>query len=325
MTQRDLDKIIKAYEDKRRSEVLKLVNRINRLFNRSFTDVGQLLSKARLINSRSLDATTKKRIEKLSNELFKIIGSEIERVVLNAGKFSANFHYSIEKSLLKRLKVPVLAVFRKGSEAAALSVIKEKEFGKKLSGRIWKQNQTYRKRITNVMVDALKSGTSAKKAAKELATAHYKNTSGQGTYTDPRKNAERLTRTTINKAYQKADHERWKDAWYIRAIEVRLSNAHPKFDICDYLAVRYPKDFVFIGWHPQCLCIAIPILVSEKERDLYEDYTLGLRDKPPKIRYVTEPPAAFNDWIRQNKERIKGWKNLPDWILENEKYVTVKF
>ncbi|WP_018629197.1 hypothetical protein [Niabella aurantiaca] len=326
MTQRDLERIIKAYEAKKRGDILRLVNKINRLFGRSFTDVGQLIAKARLINGRRLDALTRNKIAKLVDELFKTIGAEIERQVLNAGTFSSNFNYSVEKNLFKRLKVPAKAIFQKGSGAAVRSILKEKDFGKKFSDRIWKQNKNYRKRIENVMVDTLKTGRSAKSAAKMLVTAHYKNAgSGPGVYNDPRKNAERLTRTTINKAYQKADYERWKDAWYIKCIEVRLSNSHPRYDICDKLARRYPRDFLFPGWHTQCLCAAIPILVSEAEQSRYEDYMLGLRKDPPKIRYVIDPPSSMIEWISENKERMSGWKNLPDWVTENSKYIKTKF
>ena len=321
MSQKELEQLIKAYEARKRSEILMLINRINRLFGKSFKDVHSLMKAARLINKRSLDPLTKSRIEKIVDELYSKITDETERVVLNAGKLSARFQYSIERDLFKRLKVPSLVSFRNGSAAAVKTVLNEKSFGLKFSGRIWKQHKNYRKRIENVMVDGLKNGYSAKSIAKDLVNAEYKNTSGPGVYKDPRKNAERLTRSTINQAYQRSDHERWKDAWHIKCIEVRLSNAHPRYDICDVLQGRYPKDFLFPSWHPQCLCTAVPILVSEKERDLYEDYVLGLRDVPPKIRYVTKTPAGFDMWMEKNKERVAGWKNEPEWITANQQYI----
>jgi len=30
-------------------------------------------------------------------------------------------------------------------------------------------------------------------------------------------------------------------------------------------AGKYPKDFEFLAWHPNCMCNAIPILQSEEE------------------------------------------------------------
>ena len=326
MTQSELNKITKAYHAARNSEIQKIVNRIAKLFNRSFKDVGQMLKAARLVNKRSLDASTKKKIEKLCAQLFKKIQEEITAGAVNAHVASDKLSYAIETKIFGKGALPTLKVYGKGSERAALQILNQTNYGKKFSARIWKQQQNYRKRIENVMVDALKEGKSAKQAAKDLVSAHYKNTSGKGAYTDPRKNAERLTRTEINKNYQRADHERWKKAWYIKGIRVDLSNSHPVYDLCDKLATIYPKDFVFIGWHPNCLCHAIPILVSEAEQSRYEDYTLGLRKEPPKIRYIAKPPAAFNKWIEENKERMMNWKSgLPDWVLLNEKYVTVKF
>jgi len=325
MTQSELDKLLKAHQSARQSEIQKIVNRIARLFGRSFKDVGQLLKAARLVNRRSLDASTKANIEKLCKALFKKISDEITAGAINAHISSDKLSYAIETKILGKKALPTVKVYGRGSETAALQILNQKNYGKKFSDRIWKQHQNYRKRIENVMVDALKTGKSAKSVAKDLVSAKYKRASGPGIYIDPRKNAERLTRSEINKNYQRADHNRWKDAWYVKGIRVNLSYSHPRFDICDYLATIYPRDFVFIGWHPQCLCHAIPVLISEKEQSLMEDYKLGLRKDPPKIRYVTKPPAAFNKWIGDNEERIRRWKNRPDWLTENEKYVTVKF
>ena len=85
---------------------------------------------------------------------------------------------------------------------------------------------------------------------------------GQGVYRSSYKNAHRLAATETNMAYRTADHERVSRLDFVLGIEIHLSNNHtrlnakgvpePFFDICDELQGRYPKDFIFKGWHPLC-------------------------------------------------------------------------
>jgi hypothetical protein len=53
-------------------------------------------------------------------------------------------------------------------------------------------------------------------------------------------------------AYRSADVARWEKLDFVTGYEVKLSNNHPEYDICDELAGKYPKTFVFKGWHPNC-------------------------------------------------------------------------
>ena len=90
---------------------------------------------------------------------------------------------------------------------------------------------------------------------------------GQGVYRSSFKNARRLTATETNMAYRKADNERWQQLFFVVGFEVKLSNNHsingvPFTDICDELAGKYPKTFVFTGWHPLCRCYTVPILIT---------------------------------------------------------------
>ena len=85
---------------------------------------------------------------------------------------------------------------------------------------------------------------------------------GQGVYRSSYKNAQRLAATETNMAYRTADHNRMQQMGFVLGIEIHLSNNHtrlnakgepePFFDICDELQGRYPKDFIFKGWHPLC-------------------------------------------------------------------------
>ncbi len=146
---------------------------------------------------------------------------------------------------------------------------------------------------------------------------------GQGKYRSSHKNAMRLTRSEINMAYRESDHLRWNQLDFVVGFEVKLSNNHPVYDICDIVQGKYPKDFKFIGWHPQCRCKAIPILQDPKEFDTDELNELkaainGTEYKPfQSANTVTDVPTGFKDWIAANAERSKGWKSQPYFIKDN--------
>ena len=99
---------------------------------------------------------------------------------------------------------------------------------------------------------------------------------GQGIYRSAYKNARRLTITETNTAYRTADHLRWYSLDFVKGFRVELSGSHPQTDICDDLKGEYPKSFLFTGWHPQCLCRAVPVLMNEKEYDYYQNEILSI-------------------------------------------------
>ena len=122
----------------------------------------------------------------------------------------------------------------------------------------------------------------------------------------------RLARTEINMAYRYADYERWKDMDFVLGIKIQLSDAHPKYDICDVLQGEYPKDFKFGGWHPHCLCFATPILQSDK------DFIAGKQPKP-----IKELPQNFKDWYEFHKDQIQiaNEKGKLPYFLRDNKFV----
>ncbi|MBR8535407.1 hypothetical protein KDU71_07530 [Carboxylicivirga sediminis] len=135
---------------------------------------------------------------------------------------------------------------------------------------------------------------------------------GQGVYRSAVQNALRISRTETNMAYRSADHERWKDNETILGVEVKLSNAHPMVDICDYMQGQYPKGFKFIGWHPNCICYSVPVLLSQ------DDFVKHLHgDLDASKQYVQTLPDNANKYIAANTTRFRGWKNEPYWLQDN--------
>ena len=154
---------------------------------------------------------------------------------------------------------------------------------------------------------------------------------GQGVYRSSYKNAMRLARTEINMAYRQSDYLRWQQLDFVVGIQVETSNNHTAedadgkgrhqiVDICDALAGKYPKDFKFVGWHPQCKCHATPILKSldEIEQEVDED---GDYINLPSASAVNDVPLGFKDYVRDNEERMKGWSSIPYYIKDNPQYV----
>lgn len=167
----------------------------------------------------------------------------------------------------------------------------------------------------------------------ELSEAARKYHPGQGVYRSAYKNARRLAVTEMNAAFRRAEWESYQNNPLITSYEIRLSNNHTVIingklrtlhDICDVLAGVYPKTFLWAGWHPQCRCEMIPILISEN------DFRARIRArkagklgewKPTDKKPVTEVPKALGDWVKNNQERAKGWVNLPYFVRDNQKQI----
>ena len=99
---------------------------------------------------------------------------------------------------------------------------------------------------------------------------------GRGVYRSARMNSYRLMRTEINMSYHKANASRWANEPFVYGIRVWRSPQHPEEDICDELEGYYPKDFVFSGWHPSCLCASAPLtLYGDEKRDFYRRLMKG--------------------------------------------------
>lgn len=151
---------------------------------------------------------------------------------------------------------------------------------------------------------------------------------GQGKYRSSYKNAMRLTRSEINMAYRESDQLRWQQLAFVVGFEVKLSNNHtlngvPFTDICDHLKGKYPKEFKFKGWHPQCRCHAIPIMQDPDEFDTDElnELKAAINDTEysPLVskNSVFDVPDNFKSWIAENAERSQGWKSQPYFIKDN--------
>lgn len=148
---------------------------------------------------------------------------------------------------------------------------------------------------------------------------------GMGVYRSARKNALRVARTEINSAYHKARNERWQKEPFVIGQYIHVSPQHNIDDICNDLEGRYPKDYVWISWHPQCICTSDPITIQgEEEKEFYKRLMAG-EDMSNYVSpfAVLTMPEKYNQYIKDNSEAIvkAGMRGKLAWHLQdNTKY-----
>lgn len=220
--------------------------------------------------------------------------------------------------------------------------------GMDLSQRVWRYVGQYRDQLETALDVGLGEGRSAQELARDvkknlrdpdrlfrrvrdkrgnlvLSKAARAFHPGQGVYRSSVKNAQRLTRSEINMAYRESDFLRWQQLDFVVGFEIHRSNHEPlcKCKMCDRLQGRYPKTFKFKGWHPQCMCYAVPILMDEETFDENElgDLKAALYGTEYKKKQakniVVDVPDGFKEWVAENMEASAGWASTPYFIKDN--------
>lgn len=289
---------------------------------------------------------TRKRVANLVN---KIVGDVT--VTVNYGMFqeweAAN---NRNDELVNRIfqtksnkQRKLFARYKKRNIEALHAFQNRKEKGLGLSDRIWKNTKQFQQELELALSIGISEGKSAAALTREvrhylqepnnlfrkvrdqygqlqLSKAAEAYHPGRGVYRSSFKNAMRLARTETNMAYRASDYYRWQQMDFIVGFEVKLSNAMKHCPVCTTLAGVYPKQFKFVGWHPQCMCYVTPILMADEELDQLEDAILN--NEPFSIRSVnevTDVPGSFKNWVNGNRERIKNADSTPYFIQDNFK------
>ena len=212
----------------------------------------------------------------------------------------------------------------------ALKAFQErKDKGMNLSEKLWEQSDDYRTGLEAAISTAIEKGTSAITLSKQISKylqdfpllkADYTEMFGHANNIhDCEYRSARLARSEINMAYRKAEQLRWSQMDFIVGYEIKTSAQHPAGDICNDLAGKYPKDFVWTGWHPNCMCYKIPIMKTDEEFWAYDGR--GEADETS-VNAVTEMPENFVKWVGENADRISEARQrgtLPYFIKDNEK------
>lgn len=222
--------------------------------------------------------------------------------------------------------------------------------GMNLSQRVWKYIDQYKAQLESALDVGLGEGRSADQLSRDvrqnlrepnrlfrrvrdkrgnlvLSKAAKAFHPGRGVYRSSYKNAMRLTRSEINMAYRESDYQRWQTLDFVVGFEIKRSNHEPlcDCDLCEKLVGRYPKTFKFKGWHPQCMCYAVPILMDEETFDENElgDLKAALRgttyQHKQAANVVPDVPQGFKDWVKDHIEAQKKWASTPYFIKDNFK------
>ena len=210
-----------------------------------------------------------------------------------------------------------------------------KDKGFNVSAKLWQQSTIYKQELESAISCAIQKGTSAITLSKQISKylldfpllqKDYKDRYGSAEHLmDCEYRSIRLARSEINMAYRTAENERWKQMDFVVGYEIKLSSSHhhrmPHGDICDRLAGKYPKDFVWTGWHPNDLCYKIPILKTEEEFWEWD----GRSDVATEsVNEVKDVPDAFKQWVGANAYRIEEAKKrgtLPYFVRDNQKRI----
>lgn len=184
--------------------------------------------------------------------------------------------------------------------------------GLNLSQNLWSQAEDYKTALEETISLGIQRGTSAVTLSKRISQYLKDFDKIREDYTvkfgkaSRVKNCEyrsiRLARSEINMAYRTAEQERWKRMDFILGYEIKLSKAHKHEDICDCLAGQYPKDFKWTGWHPNDMCHAVPIIMSDEEFWGFDEDGNDVETNP---RYVDDVPLGMKQWVISHKGYIK--------------------
>lgn len=330
----------------------KLSRRIKKIYEAAIIDISIAASMVAIKPTKfslSLYPIIEKKISdsinKLHGEIYSIIVSGIESSWDLSNKKN---DLIVDKRLAsKKPSKRAKQILYDPNKQALDAFIQRKQLGLTLSDRVWRLTKPFKHEIEQGLGIGISEGRSAKKLASELqknlqdpdrlfrrvksdegkmllSTAARNYHPGQGIYRSSYKNALRLTKTENNIAYRSADFERWQKSPFVTGIEIKLSKNHPRYDICDNLVGRYPKEFKFVGFHPNCLCFAVPIMMNQEQFSQRQDEILGIGKLDERmISKVKAIPSVAKRWIERNADRINGLKNKPYWVRDNPEYIKI--
>lgn len=269
---------------------------------------------------------TSKKVESLldyySNNMQALVYSGISSEWKNSNTLQDLLAKRVIFSFTRKVGEAKKKAYYEHNNAAKKAFVERKVKGLNLSQRIWNQRDDVKEALEKCLSTGIEKGMSAVKLSKKVSkylndypslAKDYKKKFGKAiTIQNCEYRSVRLARNEINMAYRSAEQERWARMDYIKGKEIKTTNnlSHKK-DMCDLLTGIYPKDFYWTGWHVNCMCYAIPVIMSEKEYWSLEK---------PKV----EIPKKFNDWINENKDKFKESSTIPNSISKNEKYVDIR-
>lgn len=338
----------KSLQEKNLARIERYVSRLKSLYSKAANCLVKLASDADFDGDGQFYFSDFPELEKEATKIVSDLATGMEQIITSGT--SAEWKKGISDTDGEISKVLEIAGVESTKEinnhTAALKAFQKRKIGngKTLSTKVW--DLSNHQKIEVELARSIAEGEGAAKIATSMkrllaepdklfrrvrnskgvlrlsknAKAYHP---GAGTYRSSYKNALRLARTETNMAYRNAEQESYKDKPYVVGIEIKRSNHPYDCPVCEALAGEYPKDFKWSGWHPQCRCYMIPILMSDEEISAYTDAIINGEelDSSRSVNAVTDVPQGFREWIGANGDRISSAKSLPYFIEDNRGYV----
>jgi len=343
------DPINNKYEKLHFNEQDHVVNYINKQYNSIIAQISPL------VESGAARSIVQRKLNLLLKQFRTNVTAKIESGIKYSWDISNKKNLAYMEKRLAGFDIPdkIKKILSNPNTNRLEAFIARKDGGLDLSGRVWKSAQQFTSNVEMSLDIGVAEGKGAKAIGRELRQnlqepdqlfRRVRNSSsklklskpaeaynpGQGVYRSAAKNTERLARTEINRGYRAADGAAWQNNPLVLGYEIRLSaTAKPKTrcELCRSLEGKYPVWFVWNGWHPNCLCFKIPILMDDKLMAKYQklvaqglDTEDAIKDLQKAAR-ISDPPEAFNAWVSSNVERVEGWKDRPYWWKDNVKLI----
>lgn len=334
------------YERQHIQRLLRQENQVKRIFDEFIRNTGQILTGWRMGNRENVwirNAGLEKRVEQELINLQKNLLANIDQNTADAWGLSNRKIDDLVKSYIEGLSVNenIQRGMFSHNEKAMQIFRSRKIGGKSVSARVWDVSQSAKDNIEFYLSSGLSTGRPSALISQDIRQLlnkpdkrfrRMRNESGKLVYSKPMAdyhpgrgvyrssymNGMRLAVTQTNMLYRLADHERWNQLDFVLGINVQRSNsAKEPCPICDALKGKYPKGFVFPGWHPFCICVATPIMLNGEE---FTDYLMT--GEVAEGKFITNIPTSATKYINDHHDQFNKAPNKPIWIQDNQKYLS---
>lgn len=279
---------------------------------------------------------TKKRISDIQEQFVEDIHAVIYRGTSEEWKNSNEVQDLLVNAVLKSYDAQVdgekYKMYYQTNSEALQAFQQRKDKGFAISDKLWQQSSLYKQELEEAISCAIQKGTSAITLSKQISKylldfpqlqTDYKERFGKASKAnDCEYRSIRLARSEINMAYRQAENQRWQQMDFVVGYEIKLSGSHHVDDICDQLKGKYPKTFIWTGWHPNDMCYKIPILKTEEEFWAWDGRGEATTDS---VNEVKDVPEGFKQWIDNNIHRAKRWESTPYFIRDNKDFIREDF
>lgn len=277
---------------------------------------------------------TRKKIADIQKQFVEDIQAVIYRGTSEEWKNSNEVQDLLANAVLRAYDAQVdgeeYRIYYQENSDALKSFQERKDKGMNVSDKLWQQSTIYKQGLEDAISCAIQKGTSAVTLSKQISKylqdfpqlqKDYKERFGKASRAkDCEYRSIRLARSEINMSYRQAENQRWSQMDFVVGYEIKLSGSHHVDDICDQLKGKYPKTFVWTGWHPNDMCYKIPILKTEEEFWAWDGRGEATTES---VNEVKDVPDGFKKWVLDNRSRIDEAKKrgtLPYFLKDNPKY-----